>query len=160
MKIAVGNLEDSEIVAIDIYAKVTLDDFVQIPLVDLSLLGSDIVFLVVDAVLDNCSMRVLIVNEVNSSPIESVTGLVMVLVMELVIEPVLEPVLESVIDPVIGPAMGSGIRRVMKPGIWILFSVMRPLMTLGIGPVMKPETEPVIGPGMGPVIGPEMGPVM
>ena len=153
MKIAVGNLEDSEIVAIDIYAKVTLDDFVQIPLVDLSLLGSDIVFLVVDAVLDNCSMRVLIVNEVNSSPIESVTGLVMVLVMELVIE----PVLESVIDLVIGPAMGSGIKRVMKPGIWIPFSVMRLLMTLEIAPVM---TEPVIGPGMGPVIGPEMGPVM
>ena len=152
MKIAVGNLEESEIVAFDIVAKVMLDDFVQVQLVDLSLLGSDIVFLVVDAVLDNCSMRVLIVNEVNSSPIESVTGLVMVLVMD--------PVLESVIDPVIGPAMGSGIRRVMKPGIWIPFSVMRPLMTLGIGPVMKPETEPVIGPGMGPVIGPEMGPVM
>ena len=121
-------------VVFDIVAKVRPDDFAQIPLVDLSLLGSDIVFLGVDAVFDNCSMLVLIVNEVNSFPIESWIALVMELGME--------PVIESVI----GPATGSGIRLVMKPGILILFSLTRSVMTLVNGPVMTPETKPVIGP--------------
>ena len=127
-------------VVFDIVAKVRPDDFAQIPLVDLSLLGSDIVFLGVDAVFDNCSMLVLIVNEVNSSPIESWIGLVMELGME--------PVMESVI----GPATGSVIRLVMKLGIWILFSLIRPAMTLVIGPVMTSETKLVIGPEMGHVM--------
>ena len=124
-------------VVFDIVEKVTPDDFAQIPLVDLSLLGSDIVFLGVDAVLDNCSMLVLIVNVVNFSPIESWIGLVMELGME--------PVMESVI----GSAIGSVIRLVMKLGIWIRFSLIRPAMTLVIGPVMTPETKLVIGPEMG-----------
>ena len=119
-------------VVFDIVAKVRPDDFAQIPLVDLSLLGYDIVFLGVDAVFDNCSMLVLIVYVVNSSPIESWIGLVMELGME--------PVMESVI----GLATGSGIRLEMKPRIWILFSVIRPV----IGPVMSPETKPVIEPGL------------
>ena len=127
-------------VVFDIVAKVRPDDFAQIPLVDFSLLGSDIVFLGVDAVFDNCSMLVLIVNEVNSSPIESWIGLVMELGME--------PVMESVI----GPATGSVIRLVMKLGIWILFSLIRPATTLVIGPVMTPETKLAIGPEMGHVM--------
>ena len=47
-------------------------------------------------------------------------------------------------ESVIGPATGSGIRLEMKPQIWILFSVIRPV----IGPVMSPETKPVIEPGL------------
>ena len=110
-------------VVFDIVAKVRPDDFARIPLVDLSLLGSDVAFLVA---VDNCSMFVLIVTVVSSFPFESVTGLVM--------------------EPVIGPATGSGIRLVMKPGILILFSLTRSVMTLVNGPVMTPETKPVIGP--------------
>ena len=107
-------------VVFDIVEKVTPDDFAQIPLVDLSLLGSDIVFLGVGAVFDNCSMLVLIVNGVNSSPIESWIGLV----MEAVMESVMESVMEFVMESVIGPATGSVMRLVLKLGIWILFSLI------------------------------------
>ena len=140
-------------VVFDIVAKVRPDDFARIPLVDLSLLGSGIVFLGVDAVLDNCSMLVLIVYVVNSSLIESWIGLVMELVMESVMVSVLESVMESVMQPVmksvIGPATGSVIRLVLKLGIWILFSLIRSAMTLVIGPVM---TIPAIGLVMEPVM--------
>ena len=144
-------------VVFDIVAKVRPDDFARIPLVDLSLLGSGIVFLGVDAVLDNCSMLVLIVYVVNSSLIESWIGLVMELVMESVMVSVLESVMESVMQPVmksvIGPATGSVIRLVMKLGIWILFSLIRSAMTLVIGPVMTiPAIGLVMELGMEPVM--------
>ena len=144
-------------VVFDIVAKVRPDDFARIPLVDLSLLGSGIVFLGVDAVLDNCSMLVLIVYVVNSSLIESWIGLVMELVMESVMVSVLESVMESVMQPVmksvIGPATGSVIRLVLKLGIWILFSLIRSAMTLVIGPVMTiPAIGLVMELGMEPVM--------
>lgn len=144
-------------VVFDIVAKVRPDDFARIPLVDLSLFGSGIVFLGVDAVLDNCSMLVLIVYVVNSSRIESWIGLVMELVMESVMVSVLESVMESVMQPVmksvIGPATGSVIRLVLKLGIWILFSLIRSAMTLVIGPVMTiPAIGLVMELGMEPVM--------